>query len=123
MITTTTYHTLISAEERAALAATWRTLYATRHAATFDFLLYALLRGKDPRSGFTPISNPRKLANGCTAEQSYRTTLLAASNIAGHRLSEKLSVLFPSMAADRKAQLCGGIWHAATELYYGKKGA
>lgn len=120
---TTNTNSINSAEERAVLFRTWRELYATREATAFDFLLYALLRGKDPRAGFTPISNANKLSNGSTADQSYRSNLLAASNMAGHRMSEKLRKLFPDMSAERNAELVGAVWHAATTHFYGKKEA
>lgn len=122
-INTTNTNSSLTAEERAVLFRTWRELYATREATAFDFLLYALLRGKDPRAGFTPISNANKLSNGSTADQSYRSALLAASNMAGHVLSPKLRTLFPDMTAERNAELVGAIWHSATTHYYGKKAA
>jgi hypothetical protein len=121
-ITTNTATTsILATEERAVLFRTWRELYAKREAHTFDFLLYALLRGKDPRAGFTPISNANKLNNGSQADQSYRSTLLAASNIAGHVLSAKLRTLFPDATPERLAELVGAIWHSATTHFYGKK--
>lgn len=120
---TTNTNFILSAEERSVLFRTWRELYATREANAFDFLLYALLRGKDPRAGFTPISNTNKLSNGSTADQSYRGTLLAASNMAGHVMSGKLRKLFPDMTAERNAELVGAVCHAATIHFYGKKEA
>lgn len=122
-INTTTTNFILTSEERAVLFRTWRELYATREATAFDFLLYALLRDKDPRAGFTPISNANKLSNGSQADQSYRSTLLAASNIAGHVLSPKLRPLFPDATPERLAELVGAIWHAATTHYYGAKAA
>lgn len=122
-MTTTNTTPILTTEERAVLSRTWREFYAAGPAEAFDFLLYALLRDKDPSRGFTPISNKNKLNNGSTADQCYRRTLLTASNIAGHRLSPKLRKLFPDMTAERSAELIGAIWAAATVLYYGKKEA
>lgn len=51
----------------AALRAHWRSLMTSdrRHILTAEqHLLYLALIGKDWRTGFTPITNPRKLANG-----------------------------------------------------------
>jgi hypothetical protein len=51
----------------AALRAHWRVLMTSdrRHTlAAEHHLLYLALIGKDWRTGFTPITNPRKLANG-----------------------------------------------------------
>jgi len=122
-ITTNTTNPILTTEESRVLFRTWRELYASREASAFDFLLYALLRGKDPRTGFTPISNANKLNNGSTSDQSYRSTLLAASNMAGHLMSAKLRVLFPDASAERIAELVGAVWHAATTHFYSKKEA
>lgn len=122
-ITANTTTSVLTTEERRVLFRTWRELYATRKAVAVDFLIYALLRGRDPRAGFTPISNANKLSNGSQADQSYRSTLLAASNMAGHLMSARLRTLFPEASAERIAELVGAVWHAATEHYYGKKGA
>lgn len=40
-----------------------------------DFLLYAILRGKDFRKGFGPTSSPTKLKNGFTEDSGLRTAL------------------------------------------------
>lgn len=118
---TPTYSLTLTTAERHELHRTWRGQFATRQCVALDFLLYALLRGKDPHAGFTPISNTRKLHHGMSAEQSYQHTLLAVSNMAGHRLSAKLRTLFPSTSSDRLGELVGGLWHSATAHYYGKK--
>ena len=120
---TTITNSILTSEERRALFSTWRSLYASGNAVALDFLIYALLRGKDPRAGFTPISNTNQLNNGSTADQCYKSTLLTASNMAGHRMSEKVRTLFPGMSAERNAEVVGAIWNAATALYYGKKEA
>ena len=51
----------------AALRTHWRALMTSDHRHTLaaeHHLLYLALVGKDWRTGFTPITNPRKLANG-----------------------------------------------------------
>lgn len=54
--------TFITQEERAALEAQWRTIRNT--ASPAHHLLYAALRGKDWRKGFTPPKNQTWLNNG-----------------------------------------------------------
>lgn len=112
----------LSSDERRELYRAWREQVAKQQCSALDFLIYALLRGKDPHAGFAPIRNPLKLSNGMQAEQCYRSALLAASNMAGHLLSAKLRALFPTVSADRLGELVGAIWHEATTLYYGQKG-
>ena len=44
----------------------------TKQASVTDHILYNLLRGKDLKRGFTPITNPYKLSNDC-AVRPWRT--------------------------------------------------
>ena len=92
----------------AALRAHWRTLMTSdrRHTlAAEHHLLYLVLIGKDWRTGFTPITNPCKLANGAFMGWSpfralsvlhspwHEQSLLAPFN--GHVTSTMLAQLRP----------------------------
>lgn len=43
-------------------------------------IAYAIARGKDPSKGFSPITNPNKLSNGCTPWQTYNAHLRRLGN-------------------------------------------
>jgi hypothetical protein len=94
----------------AALRAHWRTLMTSdrRHTlAAEHHLLYLALIGKDWRTGFTPITNPRKLANGAFVSWSpfralsalhspwHESALLAPFD--GHVTGAMLAQLRPSI--------------------------
>jgi len=73
-------------------------------------ILYAILRGKDWRKCFTPITNPVKLANGMTANQAMTHALWRLNNRAdAYTLfepiidSEKAQLLVRSLLQGRKA--------------------
>lgn len=53
---------------------------------TYDLLCYAILRGKDYRKGFTPITNEVKLANGAMSVAHY--PFFSAVRKLGNRLPE-----------------------------------
>lgn len=122
-MTTASIQLVLTTLERQALYRNWREIFAKGECSATDFLIYALLRGADPRKGFTPIRNRNKLGNGMQPEQSYQRALLTASNMAGHTLNAKLRALFPESSADRLSELVGGIWRAATERFYTNKEA
>lgn len=42
--------------------AIWKSLETK---TAFDHLVYNIIRGKDPKTGFTPVSNPNKLQYSC----------------------------------------------------------
>lgn len=59
-----------------AIQQAWRQLLETGYQpSTYDLLSYAILRGKDYRKGFTPITNEIKLANGQVVLGSLRNSL------------------------------------------------
>lgn len=120
--TITRFDSLLTAEERCELFRTWREFYATRKGAADDFILYALLRGKDPKAGFTAITNPRKLENGAQAEGGWRAAIGALDNayMDGRRLQAKLRQLFPAATDARYSELSRAIGEATTQL---RKGA
>jgi len=68
---------LISRDERRAFDAAWLAYLATRTASAPAFLLQAILRGRDPKRGFTPVTNAAKLANGQWAWQGYERALFS----------------------------------------------
>lgn len=74
---TQTQSELISRDERRAFEAAWRAYVATRTANAPAFLLQALIRGRDPKRGFTPVTNTAKLANGQWAWQGYEGALFS----------------------------------------------
>lgn len=57
-----------SKEEYLAFRAEWKAAARAKTLTAADMAAYALLRGKDLRQAFTPITNPTKLANGQPAE-------------------------------------------------------
>lgn len=69
-------------EEYLALRATWKALAQAKTLSASDMAAYALLRGKDLRKAFSPITNPNKLANGQAAgqglDQAYATVRRAS---------------------------------------------
>lgn len=93
---------LLSTEEHRALLRAWPAIHASREAQAADFLLYALLRGKDPRAGFTPIRNPVKLANGQQAWGGFRSALLLLVN---QRAVPRLARLLPDASKERLQDL------------------
>lgn len=74
-MTNTTQTQIISRDERRAFEAAWIAYVGTGKADAPTFILQALLRGRDPKRGFSPITNGTKLANGQTAWQGYRHAL------------------------------------------------
>lgn len=112
----------LSVEERRALRQTWSAFHARREAQAEDFILYAILRDKDPMAGFTPISNACKLNNGFTADQGYRQALRALCCMSAACLDAKFKALLPEASAERRAELAQAVGRAATELRTSKKG-
>ena len=76
-MTNTNQTQMISRDERRAFDAAWMAYVGTGKADAPTFILQALLRGRDPKRGFSPITNGTKLANGQTAWQGYRQALAA----------------------------------------------
>lgn len=74
-MTNTTQTQLISRDERRTFDAAWIAYVGTGKATAPAFILQAILRGRDPKRGFSPITNGTKLANGQTAWQGYRQAL------------------------------------------------
>lgn len=62
---------ITSKDEHFAFESAWREFIALKKADSAAFVLQALLRGRDPRKGFTPISNTHKLANGQRPMEGY----------------------------------------------------
>jgi hypothetical protein len=90
-------HALISRDERRAFEADWRAFVATREASAPAFLLQALIRGRDPKRGFTPVTNAAKLANGQWAWQGYESALFSLR----YNPSHFLRAIWPSLDATR----------------------
>lgn len=93
---------LLTTEEHRALLSAWPAIHASRDAQAADFLLYALLRNKDPLAGFTPICNPVKLANGQQAWGGFRSALSLLSN---QRAAPRLARLLPDASQERLQDL------------------
>ncbi len=66
---------IISRDERRAFEAAWRTHVSSGKATAAAFILQAVLRGRDPKRGFTAVSSAAKLANGQRAWQGYEQAL------------------------------------------------
>lgn len=92
-MTATTTTTILTLDERRAFEAAWRAKHAAGTADASDLILQALLRERDPMKGFTPISRPTKLANGCTAWQGYQH----ARALLRHQLGARLHALMPEL--------------------------
>jgi len=59
----------------------FRQLAHTKQATAVDHILYNLLRGKDLKRGFTPITNETKLNNNARKEPEWYTFKLALSEL------------------------------------------
>jgi len=77
---------ILSFDERRQLEAAWRARLHQGDLEPTAFALYALLRGKAPLRGFSPVSNPAKLANGYTPYQSCARALQRLHANAGWHL-------------------------------------
>jgi hypothetical protein len=88
---------LISRDERRTFEADWRAYVATREASAPAFLLQALIRGRDPKRGFTPVTNTAKLANGQWAWQGHEAALFSLR----YNPSHFLRTIWPSLDAAR----------------------
>lgn len=114
-MTTTTQNTtsILTADERLTLDANWRTQH--RHAYASQLIVLAVLRGRNPASGFTPITRPTKLANG----QKAWDALWSAQSSARRNLPNLIQQLLPSLSAARVAELVTAI---APALSFSPKG-
>jgi hypothetical protein len=90
---TETQSELISRDERRAFEAAWRAYVAAGTANAPAYLLQAIIRGRDPKRGFTPVSNQLKLANGQWAWQGYEGALFSLRYNPAHHLQ----VIWPQM--------------------------
>lgn len=79
---------ILSFDERRRLEAAWLARLRQDGLEPTAFVLYALLRGKEPLRGFSPVTNPTKLANGQTPYQSYARALQRLHTNAGWHLSQ-----------------------------------
>lgn len=77
---------ILSFDERCQLEAAWRERLRQGDLEPTAFFLYALLRGRDPLRGFSPVRNPAKLANGHTPHQSCARALQRLQANAGWHL-------------------------------------
>lgn len=118
-ITTPVAVSLLTTEEHRALLRAWPAIHASREAQAADFLLYALLRGKDPRAGFTPICNPVKLANGQLAWGGFQSALLRLVN---QRAVAHLTRVLPGASKERLQDLAALIG-VRVQLLREQKGA
>lgn len=82
---------LLTADQYRALLTAWRSTLSTPVRDASDYLLYALLREKDPLKAFTPCTNAVKLANG----QAAWGGLTLAMNRLRVSLRHRLQQLFP----------------------------
>lgn len=62
---------LIFNAERVAFISAFKRLANAKQLTAADIIFRAKLLGKDPRAGFTPITNAKKLANGAQADLGY----------------------------------------------------
>lgn len=81
---TQTQNLLSSRDERRAFEAAWRGYVAAGKADAPAFILQAILRGRDPKRGFTPVTNAVKLANGQSAWQGYTAALSQLRGLLGN---------------------------------------
>ncbi len=88
---------LISRDERRTFESDWRAYVATCEADAPAFLLQALIRGRDPKRGFTPVTNAAKLGNGQWAWQGYEGALFRLR----YNPSHFLRAIWPSLGATR----------------------
>ena len=68
---------LIFNAERVAFILAFKRLANAKQLTAADILLRAKLLGKDPRTGFTSITNDKKLANGAQADLGYARAIAA----------------------------------------------
>jgi len=67
----TTQNTQLTKEQFLEFRAKFKEQANAKSLSASDMILYNLIRGKDPKSGFTPITNPNKLSNGAIAWFAY----------------------------------------------------
>ncbi|WP_144267139.1 hypothetical protein [Comamonas thiooxydans] len=92
-MTGTTTSLFPSSTARAFFEAHWRTLVSARNKQpAFHFLAGALLRGRNPLAGFTPITNKVKLANGQKADHAFT---LALQDLSQAIRTKTLAAIFP----------------------------
>lgn len=86
---------ILSREEHLSFKDAWRTQFAAGRMTAADFILHAVLCGRDPQAGFSPVTNSTKLANGQRAWQGYDEALRSL-RVKGY-LALRLPTLCPSI--------------------------
>lgn len=71
----------------ALIKSAWKKSAQEKRLNSASLAAWALIRGVDPKKGFTPISNPSKLANGQREWDAYETAMHSCSRLACHALS------------------------------------
>ncbi|GBG14328.1 metal transporter [Novimethylophilus kurashikiensis] len=109
MTTTNLNTTILTSDERRTLTAAWSAFHASGEARAEDFILYAILRGKNPKTGFTRITNPKKLANGLREFGGYQHALDMLGRAYKGPLTRKLALCFPGLRGERFNELLDAI--------------
>lgn len=65
----------LSKEQYLEFKKAWAKLAKEKKITTEHVVLYNLLRGKLSNNGFTPITNPNKIANGARVDAAYQEAL------------------------------------------------
>ena len=60
---------IINKEEYLSAITAWK--HPGYHRESCDHIIYNLIRGHDPKRGFTPLHNPGKLSNGHNPDEGY----------------------------------------------------
>lgn len=71
----------------ALIKAAWKKAAQEKRLNSASLAAWALIRGVDPKKGFTPITNPSKLANGQSEWEAYETAMHSCSRLSRHALS------------------------------------
>lgn len=71
----------LSPEDLAAARALWLAASRAKSIRAESLAAWMILRGKDPKKAFSPITNPVKLANGAKAWGAYEQALRLASGL------------------------------------------
>jgi hypothetical protein len=80
--TYTKTHLFNTKEEYLAFRAAWAKLAKEKKISSTMILFYNIIRGKQNRRGFSPITKPSKLENGARADQAYRTAFNSLLSLA-----------------------------------------
>lgn len=88
----------LSPEAFAEVKAAWKDAARRKALSSSSIALWAIIRGADPAKGFSPVTNPTKLANGQAPWAARDSALLACGRLSGDALAPWAELLLKSGA-------------------------